>query len=60
MKAESILEYNMNKKNVCQLQMVENINRDLEKAEIHSIYFYSVFGMKQVDVSIPYDTVDKI
>lgn len=60
MKEESILKYNMNKKECLLAADGKNINSDLEKAEIYSIYFCSVFGMKWVDVSIPYDTVDKI
>lgn len=40
------------------MQMVEIINNDAEKAEMFNKYFYSALGMKQEDVSIPYDVVD--
>lgn len=40
------------------MQMVEIINNDAEKAEMFNKYFCSALGMKQEDVSIPYDVVD--
>lgn len=46
MKEEIILKYNMNKKERLLGADGKNINSDLEKAEIYSIYFCSVFGMK--------------
>lgn len=40
------------------MQMVEIINNDAEKAEMFNKYFCSALGIKQKDVSIPYDVVD--
>lgn len=40
------------------MQMVEIINNDADKAEMFNKYFCSALGMKQEDVSIPYDVVD--
>lgn len=40
------------------MQMVEIINNDSEKAEMFNKYFCSALGIKQKDVSIPYDVVD--
>lgn len=40
------------------MQMVEIINNDAEKAEMFNKYFCSALGMKQEEVSIPYDVVD--
>lgn len=38
--------------------MVEIINNDADKAEMFNKYFCSALGMKQEDVSLPYDVVD--
>lgn len=60
MKEKFILKYDMNKKECLLVADGKNINRVLEKAQIFSICFCSIFGIKEVDVSMSYDTADKI
>lgn len=54
------LKDDMNKKERLLVADGKDINRGLEKAKIFSICFCSIFGIKEVDVSMSYDTADEI